>query len=138
MGRRLQRLIGVVILTVLATLPVAATTCELLCERPSAASGDIADMSMHDGMSGCHDTPATSDTRIAGAAAHDCRAHDAGLGDTDASVIRTNRVEAGMAFVADTAAFTPVVFVAPASRIHPPASHRLDPAPPLRSLVLRV
>lgn len=144
-GRRLQQLVGAVILTVLATLPVAAATCEWLCVQPTtAASTDgtastLDDMSMHDGMSGCHESPSPTGLRLAGAAAHDCGSHDAGLGDLDASAIRTNRVDAsGMAFIADAAVFAPVAFVADTRHTRPLASRQFDTAPPQRSLVLRV
>ncbi len=101
-------------LTVLAGLPVLATTCEALCEPGTAVSADEeARASMHDGMAGCHESPATPSTqRLTGASNHDCNTHDGGLRETEAA-LRSSRVVSVPLLASDLPIFADSVTVEP-------------------------
>lgn len=135
----MQRFVGAVVLTVLAGLPVMATTCEAFCERGAApASTDAADdMSMDQGMAGCHESPAPVEVRITGASAHDCRSHGDGVRETEAALI-SGRTEIGILSVANAPAFAPIVLAFSSLRVHAGYSPPPDTSPTHAPLVLRV
>lgn len=134
----MQRIVGAAMLTVLAGLPVMATTCEALCDRAVAIPAtDVADASMDEGMTGCHESSTPAGQRITGTSAHDCRTHDDGIRETEAP-LTGSRVAAGTSLIANLPAFATIVF-APSSVLaragySPPQAKSFSPAP----LVLRV
>lgn len=124
-----QRVVGAVVLSVLAGLPVLGTVCAELCDPAvNSASSYHAEVATHYGSkAACHEPRDSAGVRAGATSGHDCVPHDGTVrganrtlttGRADTSVLPAAAAPAFVAFV--QAALSPFISVGTRSGYNPP------------------
>jgi hypothetical protein len=131
-----RRIVGALVLLVLAAGPALATTCELLCEAQARAASAPAAPASHHGAS-CHESAPESDGPGLSATTGACAFHRDGAADV--AVLSASRADADLGVAPAASPLVPMATVVGRHVVR--AWVGSPPGPPrdaLRSVVLRI
>ena len=135
-----QKMLGIVVLSALAGLPVSGAVCAALCDPSGStgATGPTGRAMSHGSEASCHETSAPAQLRLGGISEHDCGHHTGNLPEVSATLAMA-RVHSGVPVLTQASPFghaIPHSFSVTRTRAR--SSLPLSPSATSTRLVLRV